>query len=161
DPESYVPYDQVAIGQLNVVVRTQGDPASLLPAVREQVKALDPEVPLYALKTLEDYVAASMASRKFISVLCGVFAGAGLLLAVVGLFGVMSYTVSQRTHELGVRTALGAAKVDILQLILRQGMAMTLAGIAVGLVGSLAVTRVLSSQLFGVKATDPLTFAGV
>jgi putative ABC transport system permease protein len=161
DPESYVPYDQVAIGQMFVVVRTQGDPASLLPAVREQVKALDSEVPLYAVKTLEDYVAASMASRKFISVLCGVFAGAGLLLAVVGLFGVMSYTVSQRTHELGVRAALGAARVDILQLILRQGMTMTAVGIAVGVVGALAVTRVLSSQLFGIKATDPLTFVGV
>ena len=161
DPESYVPYDQAAIGGLAVVLRTDASPASLLPAVREQVRAMDPELPVYAPKTLDDYVSASIADRKFISILCGVFAGVGLLLAVVGLFGVMSYTVAQRTHELGVRVAVGAKKLDILQLILRQGMAMTFAGIAIGLVGTFGISRVLTSQLFGIKPTDPLTFIGV
>jgi len=161
DPECYIPYEQVAIGQMYVVVRTDGDPASLLPAIREQVKSLDTELPVYAPKTMEDYVSASVASRKFISILCGVFAATGLLLAVIGLFGVMSYTVSQRTHELGVRAAIGAEKRDILRLILNQGMAMTLAGIVLGLIGTLGISRVLKSELFGVTATDPLTFVGV
>jgi predicted permease len=161
DPESYVPYDQAAIGGLSVVLRTDTNPLSLLPAVREQVRAMDPELPVYAPKTMDDYVSASIAGRKFISILCGVFAGVGLLLAVVGLFGVMSYAVAQRTHELGVRVAVGAKKLDILQLILRQGMGMTFAGIVIGLIGTLGISRVLTSQLYGIKPTDPLTFIGV
>jgi putative ABC transport system permease protein len=161
DPESYVPYDQVALGQMYLVIRTDGDPLSLVPAMRAQVRSLDAELPVYDAKTLDDYVAASLASRKFISILCGVFAAVGLLLAVVGLFGVMSYTVSQRTHELGVRVAVGAENSDILKLILNQGMAMTLAGIGLGLLGTFAISRVLTSQLFGITPTDPLTFLGV
>jgi putative ABC transport system permease protein len=161
DPESYVPYAQTAIGQMYVVARTDGDPMSLLPAMREQVKAIDAQLPVYAPKTMDEYVASSIAQRKFTSLLCGVFAAVGLVLAVVGLFGVMSYTVSQRTHELGVRVAVGAEKTDILRLILDQGMRMTLLGIGVGLVGTFAITRVLSNQLFGISASDPLTFFGV
>jgi putative ABC transport system permease protein len=161
DPESYVPYNQAAIGGLYIVMRTDGNPMSLLAAARAQVRAMDSELPVYGAQTLDDYVASSIASRKFVSILCGVFAAAGLLLAVVGLFGVMSYTVAQRTHELGVRAALGAAKLDILSLILRQGMLMTMAGIAIGIIGALAISRVLASELFGIKPTDPLTFAGV
>jgi putative ABC transport system permease protein len=161
EPESYVPYDQVALGQMTVVVRSAVEPMSLLPAVREMVRSIDPELPVYDGKTLDDYVSASMASRKFVSILCGCFAGTGLLLAVVGLFGVMSYTVSQRTHELGVRVAVGAEKVDILRLILSQGMGMTLVGILVGLVGTLGISRVLASELYGIKPNDPITFLGV
>lgn len=161
DPEVYVPYEQVAIGQMYVVARTDGDPMSLLPSMREQVKALDAELPVYTPKTLDDYVSSSIAGRKFISILCGVFAAVGLILATVGLFGVMSYTVSQRTHELGVRVAIGAEKQDVLRLILSQGMVMTLAGIGVGLLGTLGVSQLLKNELFGVTATDPLTFLGV
>jgi len=161
EPESYVPYEQAALGQMFVVVRTAGDPLALLPAMREQLKALDTELAVYNGKTLDDYVAASVAQRRFTSLLLQVFAGAGLLLAVIGLFGVMSYSVSQRMHELGVRIAVGAERTDILRLILTHGMRMTLAGTAIGLVGTVAVSRVLKSQLFGVTATDPLTFLGV
>ena len=161
DPESYVPYEQAALGQMYVIARTDRDPMSLLPALREQVKSLDSELPVYAPKTMEDYVAGSIAQRQFTSLLCGIFAAVGLVLAVVGLFGVMAYTVSQRTHELAVRIAVGAEKKDILRLILEQGMRMTLAGIAVGLIGTFGITRVLSNQLFGIRATDPLTFIGV
>jgi len=161
DPESYVSYDQAAIGGLYVVVRTAGNPLSVLPEIRAQVRALDPELPIYAAQTMDDYVSASVAGRKFVSILCGVFAATGLLLAIVGLFGVMSYTVAQRTHELGVRVAVGAEKLDILRLILRQGMSMTFAGIVVGLIGTLAISRVLTSELFGIAPTDPLTFIGV
>jgi putative ABC transport system permease protein len=161
DAESYIPYDQDAVAGLYMVLRTEGDPLRLVPAVRDQVKSLDPNLSVYATRTLDDYVSASLANRKFISILCGVFASAGLLLALVGLFGVMSYTVAQRTHELGVRTALGARKADILRLILGHGMAMTVAGIAVGVLAALAITRALSQELFGIKPGDPLTFLAV
>lgn len=160
-PESYVPYDQNAIGEMYVVVRAEGDPMVLLAAMRAQVKSQDAELPIYRAKRLEEYVAASVAQRRFTSVLCTVFAGAGLLLAIVGLFGVMSYSVAQRTHELGVRVAVGAAKADILRLILKEGMGITAAGIVVGLMGTLAVSSILKGQLYGVSALDPLTFLSV
>ena len=161
DPESYVPYDQVPLGSLYVTVRAEGDPLALLPAVREQVKALDTELPVYGARPLEKYLADSVAQRKFTSLLCSVFAGAGLLLAIIGLFGVVSYSVEQRMHELGVRVAVGAEKTDILRLVIGHGMGMTLTGIAIGLAGTLVISRVLTSQLFGISATDPFTFLGV
>lgn len=161
DPESYVPYDQVALGSLYVTVRTEGDPLALLPAVREQVKALDTELPVYGAQPMEKYLADSVAQRRFTSLLCSVFAGAGLLLAIIGLFGVVSYSVEQRTHELGVRVAVGAEKADILRLVIGQGMRMTLVGVVIGLVGTLAISWILKSQLFGISATDPVTFLGV
>ena len=161
DPESYVPYDQKPLGDMDVVVRADGDPMTLLPALRAQVLALDPELPIYQAKRMEEYVAASIAQRRFTSLLCAIFAAAGLLLAIVGLFGVMSYSVVQRTHEIGVRVAVGAEKTDILRLILKEGMAITVIGLGVGLVGTLALSSILKSQLFGVTATDPLTFFGV
>ena len=161
DPESYVPYEQNSIGAMNVVVRSENDPMLLLPAIREQLRSLDAELPIYHAQRMEEYVAASVAQRRFTGLLCAVFAGAGLLLAVVGLFGVMSYSVAQRTHEIGVRLAVGAEKPDILRLILTEGMRITVVGIALGLLGAFAVSSVVKSQLFGVSATDPLTFLGV
>jgi putative ABC transport system permease protein len=161
DPESYVPYEQNSIGAMDIVVRTEADPMTLLAAMRTQVLALDSELPIFKAQRMEDYVAASVAQRRFTGLLCSIFAGAGLLLAVVGLFGVMSYNVAQRTHEIGVRVAVGAEKPDILRLILTEGMRITAIGIGVGLLGALGVSRVVKSQLFGVTATDPLTFLGV
>jgi putative ABC transport system permease protein len=161
DPESYLPYDQDPIGGMNIVVRSAGDPMALLPALRTQVHALDPELPVYKAQRMEDYLAASVAQRRFTSLLCSIFAGAGLLLAVVGLFGVISYSVAQRTHEIGVRVAVGAAKKDILRLILGEGMGITLVGVGVGLVGAIGISSVVKSQLFGISATDPMTFLGV
>ena len=161
DPESYVPYEQDPIGAMNIVVRSESDPMLLLPAIREQVRALDAELPIYHAQRMEEYVAASVAQRRFTSLLCAVFAGAGLLLAVVGLFGVMSYSVAQRTHEIGVRVAVGAEKRDILRLILTEGMGITVVGLGVGLLGAFGVSSIVKSQLFGVSATDPLTFLGV
>jgi putative ABC transport system permease protein len=133
----------------------------LLPAIRAQVLAMDAELPVYKAQRMEEYVATSVAQRRFTSLLCAIFAGAGLVLAVVGLFGVMSYSVAQRTHEIGVRVAVGAAKTDILRLILGEGMGITLAGVGVGLLGAIALSGVVKSQLFGVQANDPLTFMGV
>jgi putative ABC transport system permease protein len=161
EPETYVPYDQNPIGGLNIVVRSADDPMTLLPALRAQVQALDPQLPIYKAQRMEDYVAASVAQRRFTSLLCSIFAGAGLLLAIVGLFGVISYNVAQRTHEIGVRVAVGAEKTDILRLILQEGMAITLVGIGVGLVGAIGLSSLVKSQLFGISATDPLTFLGV
>jgi putative ABC transport system permease protein len=161
DPESYVPYDQNPVGQMYLVVRSERDPLLLISAIRDQVRALDAELPIYHAQRMEEYVAASVAQRRFTSLLCSIFAGVGLLLAVVGLFGVMSYSVAQRTHEIGVRVAVGAAKTDILQMILREGMRITIVGIGIGLAGTLAVSSFLKSQLFGVSASDPLTFLGV
>jgi putative ABC transport system permease protein len=106
-------------------------------------------------------VSASLAQRRFTSLLGAVFAGAGLVLAVVGLFGVMSYSVAQRTHEIGVRVAVGAEKSDILRLILTEGMAMTVVGLGIGLLGAFGVSRIVTSQLFGVSATDSVTFLAV
>jgi putative ABC transport system permease protein len=161
DPESYVPYDQSPIGGMNIVVRSAADPMALLPALRTQVHALDPELPTYKAQSMEVYLAASVAQRRFTSLLCSIFAGAGLLLAVVGLLGVMSYSVAQRTHEIGVRVAVGATKTDILRLILGEGMGITLVGVGVGLLGAIGLSSVVKSQLFGVSAMDPLTFLGV
>ncbi|MGC1493668.1 MAG: FtsX-like permease family protein, partial [Candidatus Acidiferrum sp.] len=157
----YVPYDQEPIGAMDMVIRTAGDPMILLPAIRAKVLALDAELPIYKAQRMEEYVAASVAQRRLTSVLCSIFAGAGLLLAVIGLFGVMSYSVAQRTHEIGVRVAVGAEKDDILRMILREGMAITLVGIGTGLLGAFALSSVLKSQLFGVSATDPLTLTVV
>jgi putative ABC transport system permease protein len=161
DPESYVAYEQNPLGAMNIVVRSESDPMLLLPAIRAEVRAQDAELPIYHAQRLEEYVSASVAQRRFTSLLCTVFAGAGLLLAVVGLFGVMSYGVAQRTHEIGVRVAVGAEKSDILRLILSEGMRITGVGLGIGLLGALGVSSIVKSQLFGVSATDPFTFLGV
>jgi len=158
DPETYVPYDQVAIGQMSLVVRTQGDPMKLLPVMREQVKSLDAELPVYGAETMDEYVSTSVAQRRFTSILFAVFASTGFVLAIIGLFGVMSYSVSQRTHEMGIRLAVGAEKADILKLVVGQGMRVTLVGIVIGVGATLALSSVLRSQLFGVSAWDPMTF---
>jgi predicted permease len=161
EPEAYTPYDQVALGAMNIVVRGEGEPLNLLPAIREQVRALDTELPVYKARDLSDYISDSVAQRKFTSILVSVFAAAGLLLAIVGLFGLISYSVEQRRNEIGIRVAVGAERRDIIGMILRNGVALALGGILVGLAGTLAVSRVLKSQLFGVSATDPITFIAV
>jgi len=161
DPEGYVPYEQAALGAMNVVVRTQDEALRLLPSIREQVRALDSELPVYKARDLSENVAESVAQRRFTSILVSAFAAGGLLLATIGLFGLMSYSVEQRRNEIGIRVAVGAEPIDIIGMILRTGVTLALAGIVIGLVGTLAISRVLKSQLFGVSATDPLTFLGV
>jgi putative ABC transport system permease protein len=146
---------------MNIVVRSQGEPLSFLPSIREQVRALDTELPLYKARDMRDYIEASVAQRRFTSLLVSVFAAAGLLLATVGLFGLISYSVEQRRNEIGIRVAVGAERSDIIAMVLRNGVSLALAGIVVGLAGTLAISRVLKNQLFGVSATDPLTFIGV
>jgi predicted permease len=161
DPESYMPYEQEPIGDMTMVVRVAGNPLDLVAAMRQQVNGIDPQVPLYRARTLESYVSDSMAQKRFTGLLYGTFAGLGLLLAVVGLYGVMSHLVAQRTHEIGVRLAVGAARADILRMVLQHGLWLSSVGMAIGTLGALALSKVLASQLFGVTATDGWTYAAV
>lgn len=160
-PAMYLPHPQAAPGAMTLVVRTAGDPRTIAPAVREQVRALDKDVPVARVGTMEEVLAVSVAPQKFSMLLVGLFAIVALVLAVVGIYGVMAYSVTQRFHEMGVRIALGASSNDVLKLILKNGMTLTAAGVALGLGGAFALTRFMSALLFGVTATDVTTFAGV
>ncbi|MGH9906297.1 MAG: ABC transporter permease [Pyrinomonadaceae bacterium] len=150
-----------ATGRTNLVIRTQGDPTSIAAAVRKEVHAIDPDQPVAEIKTMEQWVDSSVAAPRYRTALLGLFALLALTLASTGIYGVMSYSVAQRTHEIGVRMALGARQLDVLKLVVRKGMALVLLGVALGLAGAIALTRVMSSLLFGVGAKDPATFAVV
>jgi predicted permease len=145
---------------LTMVVRAQGDPTTLITAMRQAVQSLNPEMPT-TFRTLTEVYSSSLDARRFNLVILGVFASVALLLAMLGLYGVISYAVAQRTQEIGIRLALGAQGRDVLRLILRQGMTLTFCGLVLGLAASFALTRLMASLLFGVTAHDPLTFAGV
>jgi putative ABC transport system permease protein len=158
-PAMYLP--TYATGRTNLVIRTQGDPTSITTAVRKEVQALDPDQPVADVKTMEQWVDSAVAGPRYRTLLLGLFALLALVLASTGIYGVMSYSVAQRTHEIGVRMALGARQLDVLKLVVLQGMGLVLIGVAVGLVGAFALTRVMSTLLFGVGAKDPVTFAVV
>jgi putative ABC transport system permease protein len=157
-PEKLMPL--VAKG-VAVVLRTEGDPTAVMAQVRETVKEIDPREVIYNVQTMDDVVATSYAARRLTMILLAAFAALALTLACVGIYGVISYLVGQRTQEIGIRMALGAQRRDILNLVLAEGTRMALVGAAVGLVASLALTRLMSAQLFGVSAHDPLTYATV
>lgn len=160
EPASYMPIFQVSRTRRNVVfiARTTGDPAALVSAMRERIRAVDEELPVFDVRTMNNVIAESVEQRRFAMLLISIFAAVALFLASIGLYAVMSNLVAQRTGEIGVRMALGADRVDILKLVVRQGAAMTLTGIALGLACSLALTRLLSSMLFEVSATEPVVF---
>jgi ABC-type antimicrobial peptide transport system permease subunit len=144
-----------------LAIRTERDPLRFTRMVREQVLALDRDQPISAVQTMDDLVEAEVGQRRLIAVLLGSFAGVALLLALVGIYGVISYSVAQRTHEVGIRRALGAQRTDIFRMVMGQGLGLTLAGIGIGIGGAIALTRVMKSLLFHVSATDPITFAGI
>jgi putative ABC transport system permease protein len=146
---------------MNLVVRTSGDPLSIAPALRQQVSAGDRNLAIANLGTMKDLVSSSITQQKFILTLLACFAGLALLLAAVGIYGVMSYAVTQRTHEIGIRLALGARVGDVLRLVVRQGLGLTLIGVIIGMALAFALTRLMTSFLFGVTATDAMTFVTV
>jgi len=167
-PEVYVPFLQSAPGYLSsvvsaltIVVRSAIEPTALAAALREQVQALDKDQPVSEIRTMEWYLGDSMAQRRFNMLLLGAFAGLALVLAAVGIYGVIAYTVTQRTHEMGIRIALGAKGGDILRLVFGNAMATTLTGIALGLGAAFALTRLLRSLLYQVSPTDPVVFAAI
>jgi len=135
-------------------VRTAGDPRHLVNAIQEQIWAIDKDQPITNVRTLEEIISERAALRRFQTALLALFAGVAVLLALIGVFGVLSYSVSQRTSELGIRMALGAAPRDILKLVLRQAGSLIACGVAIGVAGALALTRYLESQLFQVRSTD-------
>ncbi|HET9528336.1 MAG TPA: ABC transporter permease [Pyrinomonadaceae bacterium] len=145
----------------NIALRTQGDPLSLVPAVRKEVHAIDPDQPIATLRTMDEWVSRSTATPRYRTTLLALFAALAMILAATGIYGVMSYSVAQRTHEIGVRMALGARYGDVLGLVVRQGMLLVVIGLALGLAGAFALTRVMESLLFGVTAKDPITFVAV
>ncbi|HEU4509139.1 MAG TPA: ABC transporter permease [Pyrinomonadaceae bacterium] len=149
------------ISSSTLVVRTSGDPRQLAGAIREQVLAVDPNQPVYDVKTIEERIAVTLETRRFAVVLLGIFGTLGLVLAAIGLYGVLAFAVSQRTREIGIHMALGARARDVLFMVIKQGMSLVLVGVAIGVAGAYAVTRAIRSLLFEVGATDPLTFVAV
>jgi predicted permease len=157
-PEKLMP---LAADAVAVVLRTEGDPTAVMSAVRRAVAEIDPREVVYNVQTMDEVVSHSFAARRLSMILLGVFAALALVLACVGIYGVISYLVGQRTREIGVRMALGAQPGDVLRLVIEHGARMALIGVAVGLVAALGLTRLMTNQLFGVSPRDPLTFAGV
>jgi len=165
--QAYMPFMQIpdkfwtGPPQTEVVLRTKGSPAALAPAIRQAVEKLNGENVIYETKPLEQIVAESLAARRFSMILLSVFAALALLLSSIGIYGVISYVVGQRTHEIGIRMALGAQRSDVLRLMLGEGMRMALVGVAIGVALALGLTHIMVKMLFGVSATDPVTFASV
>lgn len=167
-PEFFYPFMQMpeklmpmAAGAVAVVLRTAGDPGAIMGPVRRAVGELDSREVIYGVQTMDDVIAGSLAARRLAMILLAIFAALALVLSCVGIYGVISYLVGQRTHEIGVRMALGANRGDVMRLVLREGATMALSGVAAGIAAALGLTRLMASQLFGVTAQDPLTFTAV
>ena len=161
DPSMYLPYAQNVSLNMNLVIRATQDPIQLASAVRSEVRALDPTLPVSNVKTISQMIYERISPKRLMTYILTVFALCALLLAAVGIYGVMSYAVTQRTQEIGIRMALGAQVADVLKLVVKNGMSLALIGVAIGLAGAFALTRLLASLLFHVTSTDAVTFAGV
>jgi len=160
EPEYYVPYQQLPVSTMSLVARAQtGDPVNLAAPLREVIAERDKELPLYRVRPMTNLVANSIARQRFSLTLLAMFAALALALAGAGIYAVMSFLVAQRTHEIGIRRALGAQARDLLGLVIGQGMRLALAGVGIGLLAAAGLTRLMAGLLFGVSATDPLTFS--
>ena len=157
----YLPFKQAIVTSPPLIIRTAGDPLSIVGEVRDQLAQLGSNIPLYRVRTMEDYVSIAAAGPRFQTMLITSFAALALLLSAVGLYAVLSYMVAQRTLEIGLRLALGAQRDNVLGLILRRGLLLSAAGLAIGVVASLVLTRFMQEMLYGVGRFDPLTFVGV
>jgi putative ABC transport system permease protein len=161
EPFLYFPFLQDTAGDANILIRTTGDPLKFLPQVREQVRALDSGVAVLESDSVANLLSVSLFAYRTAATLAAVLGGLGLLLAAIGIYGVLSYSVSQRSHEIGIRMALGADQRNVLGLVVGQGMRLTLLGVGLGLVAALATMHLLGALLYGVTANDPVTFAVV
>jgi putative ABC transport system permease protein len=161
EPTVYWPHPELVYSSMTILVRTSNDPLALVSAAHTQLQQIDPELPMAAVATMDQLLADSLSRSRFTMLLLGIFAAVALMLAAVGIYGLIAYSVTQRTQELGIRIALGAQRRDVLRLVLGQGTRLTLLGVTVGVLAALGLARLLATLLFGVSATDPLTFAGV
>ena len=157
----YIPYVQEPASDMDVVLRTIGDPLNSVAAVKAAVRAVDPNQPVYDIATMDERLSESIAPQRFNALLVGMFALLALGLGAIGIYGVLAYSVTRRTHEIGIRVALGAQREDVLALIMGEGMRIAVVGAGIGLLGALALTRLLRSLLFGVSPTDPVTLVAV
>jgi putative ABC transport system permease protein len=159
--QGYFPYAQVPGSAMTVIVKGSSDPNQLISSMRGAVKAIDPDQPIYNPRTMQEIRAESVAGERLNLTLLSLFAGIALVLAIVGIYGVMSYSVTQRTHEIGIRMAIGARPRDVFAMILGHGMKLALIGVAIGLLMAFLLTRLMETMLFGVAPTDGLTFASI
>jgi putative ABC transport system permease protein len=158
-PEIYVPFAQRPRSAMTLIAHTDAGPEQLAGGMRAAVQAVDPDQPVYRINTMEKFFSAQVAVPRATMFLMGALGVAALILAAIGIYGVMAHAVTQQTHEIGIRTALGATQRDVLRLVMGQGVTLTLIGVVIGLVGAFALTRLMTSLLFGVSATDPATFS--
>src|SRR5205814_3510805 len=161
-PEMYLPQTQIPVNIMSLVVRTNvSNPNALTPSVRKELAALDTTIPLTSVRVFDEYISRSLTRPRFNTLLLSIFAGTALVLTAIGIYGVLAYSVSQRTSEIGIRIALGAGKSSIFRLVVGQAMALVAISLAIGVAGAFAATRLLNSLLFGVGASDPGTFIGI
>jgi putative ABC transport system permease protein len=161
EPTVYWPHPELVMSGMTILVRTANDPLTLVSAVRNELQQMDPEQPMAAIATMDELLSGSLSRSRFTMLVLGVFAALALVLASVGIYGVIAYSVTQRTQEFGIRIALGASRRDVLRLVLSQGTRLTLLGISLGIVAALVVTRLMATLLYGISATDPVTFTAV
>ena len=159
--QGYFAFNEIPQTDMTVIIKGASDPNLLISSVRNVVKSLDPDQPIYSPRTMNEIRAESVAGERLNLTLFSLFAGIALVLAIVGIYGVMSYSVTQRTHEIGIRMAIGARPRDVFRMILGHGMKLALIGVVIGLVGAFALTRLMATMLFGVAPTDATTFAGI
>jgi putative ABC transport system permease protein len=157
-PEIYVPFLQFTVFSMSFVVRTSSDPSSMTSSILQQISRVDPDQPVFRVKTMDQYLGESMGQRRLSTTLLGAFAAFALVLAAIGVYSVMNYLVSQRRHEIGIRMALGANQGEILKLVVGQGMWISLLGIGIGIAAALLLTRIMTSLLYGITPSDPLTY---